>query len=103
MINTWADLKGWNQEEKLLPSDILANLMKIVGEVSEAHEDVREDKMETYCDSNGKPCGFPSELADVMIRCLHLGSMLKIDLGYEMASKMEYNYTRTYRHGGKKA
>lgn len=103
MINCWADLKGWNRSTDMTPNDVLASLMLITGEVAEASEDVRDGKMETYLDAKGKPCGFPSEIADTVIRCLHLASMLKIDLAKEIATKMEYNYSRPFRHGGKLA
>ncbi len=103
MINSWADLKGWNRTKPMAPNDVLASLMLVTGEVAEASEDVRDGKMETYWDEKGKPCGFPTEIADVMIRCIHLASMLKIDIAKEVATKMEYNYTRSYRHGGKLA
>lgn len=39
-------------------------------ELSEAYEEYRKKKgyTETYYEENGKPCGIPSELADVVIR-----------------------------------
>lgn len=50
-----------------------------------------------------KPCGFPSELADVVIRCFDLASIMGIDLATAILEKMRYNETRPYRHGGKAA
>ncbi len=101
MIRTWAEIKGWHQPKDEV--NVLEKLMLIVTEAAEAAEDVRDGKLETYWDAKGKPCGLPSELADIAIRVLQLCSMLGIDLGQEMGTKMEYNYTRPYRHGGKTA
>lgn len=41
-------------------------------ELSEAYEEYRNHRgyNETYYEENGKPCGIPSELADVVIRLL---------------------------------
>jgi NTP pyrophosphatase (non-canonical NTP hydrolase) len=47
-----------------------------------------------------KPAGIPSELADTLIRILHLCGIYDIDAA--VATKMAYNETRAYRHGGKR-
>jgi len=49
----------------------------------------------------GKPVGFPTELADVIIRTLDLASGLGIDIEEAIRIKMDYNATRPHRHGGK--
>jgi NTP pyrophosphatase (non-canonical NTP hydrolase) len=49
-----------------------------------------------------KPCGIPSELADVVIRVGDLAGHLGIDLEGAITEKMRYNATRPHRHGGKK-
>ena len=77
-------------------------LMLIVGEVVEAHEEVRSGKPQIYLGENGKPEGTSVELADVQIR---LG-----DYVYEFGENMEeamdvkesYNATRGKLHGGRK-
>lgn len=48
-----------------------------------------------------KPEGVPSELADVLVRLLDVSSRYGINLFGEWRSKMDYNWTRGYRHGGK--
>lgn len=53
-------------------------------------------------DSNAKPEGVGSELADVLIRLLDMAQRYGIDLDAEYRRKIEYNKTRPYRHGGKK-
>jgi NTP pyrophosphatase (non-canonical NTP hydrolase) len=48
-----------------------------------------------------KPCGIPSELADVVIRIFDMCGRYGIDLERAIAEKMAYNATRPHRHGGK--
>lgn len=91
---------GWYED---VPFNVPEKLALIHSEVSEALEDYREGKMERYDAENGKPCGFPSELADIIIRIGDLAGKLGIDLGKEVLDKMLYNDSRPYRHGGKVA
>jgi hypothetical protein len=49
-----------------------------------------------------KPCGIPSELADVIIRVLHFAGKHGVDIEQAVREKMYYNETRPYKHGGKK-
>ncbi len=49
-----------------------------------------------------KPEGVPAELADVCIRIFDLCGLMGIDLERALKEKMEYNKTRSYRHGNKK-
>lgn len=85
-------------------------LMLIVSELSEALEDYRKgyvvsEQMKTpSCGTveNEKPVGIPSELADVLIRLCDLCGGFKVPLSDAVIKKMNYNRTRTARHGGKK-
>ena len=88
----------WSDENPNIPE----KLALIHGEVSEALEDYRDGLMEVWFDDDGKPCGFPTELADTVIRCLDLAAHLGIDLGSVMVIKMQYNKGREHMHGGKK-
>ena len=45
--------------------------------------------------------GIPIELADVIIRIADLCGHYGIDLESAIEEKMEYNKTRSYRHGNK--
>lgn len=48
-----------------------------------------------------KPEGVPSELADVLIRLLDTARRHGVDLFAEYRAKMDFNWGREYRHGGK--
>lgn len=97
-------------------------LMLIVTEVAEAMEDYRVGAMEENaepccadyaqfragtthtvgCNGRpGKPTGFPSELADVVIRVADLCGALGIDLEGAVERKTAFNKTRSHKHGGK--
>ena len=86
---------GWNVTT---PSDwqdtykVPAVLALIHSEVSEALEAFRKND-----DTN-----FAEEIADVIIRALDLTAGLGIDIDSEIATKMEKNKKRGYRHGGKR-
>ena len=73
-------------------------------ELSEAFEEYRNGKKanETYYENGTKPCGIPSELADVVIRIFDFCGGNDIDLEKIILEKMEYNETRPYKHGQKK-
>lgn len=71
----------------------------IHSEASEALEDYRSNNMETTFLESGKPVGFPSELADIVIRVMDLCEHLGIDLAEEIVLKHEYNKSRPFMHG----
>lgn len=50
-----------------------------------------------------KPEGIPAELADIIIRTLDAARFYGIDVSDALVKKVEYNNTRPYRHGGKRA
>ena len=86
--------------EATIPEDIA--LMH--SELSEALEDHRAGHAptETWYEPKqpvDKPCGIPSEMADVVIRVAHFCGKYGIDLDKAVAEKMEYNATRPYKHG----
>lgn len=76
-------------------------------ELSEAVEELRNGRgvTEVYYneDKPGKPEGFPVELADVLIRIFDTAGRYGIDLTTAVETKLKYNQSRPYRHGGKKA
>jgi len=48
-----------------------------------------------------KPVGVPSEIADVIIRCLDFCGEHGIDIERVVLEKMEFNRSRPFKHGGK--
>lgn len=63
---------------------------------------VRKSELLSEVRALHKPCGFPSELADVVIRVATLAARMDIDLNTAITEKLLYNRTRSYLHGGKK-
>lgn len=79
-------------------NDIPTKLMLIVAEAAEALEDHRASVKDGFTES-GKPVGFASELADIIIRVGDLAGIVGIDLEYAVTRKMAYNEGRPYKHG----
>lgn len=78
-------------------------LLLAIGELSEAHEELRAGHEATaiyYNPENpDKPEGFGIELADALIRTLDIAQETNIDADECMTIKHEYNGTRPYKHG----
>lgn len=94
--------KGWYDGADAT-RNIPEMLALIHSEVSEALEDYRTGAMLADVTVQGKPIGFPSEIADIVIRIGDLCGYLGIDLDAAVIEKMAFNATRPYRHGGKVA
>lgn len=110
-FHQWKDSEATPSIERMQ-----AWLMLIVSEIGEACECIRNDEMKLdYEDTEhpvlvftedgkdlytpDKPIGFPSELADALIRILDTAEALGIDLERVALEKNEYNKTRPYMHG----
>jgi len=86
------------------PNDLrqtATELMLITSELAEALECIRDSNnmaLVTF-GNDGKPEGFPIELADAVIRIMDSAVARKIDLALAISLKMSYNANRPYKHG----
>lgn len=117
----WGD--GLSPRAGGTPTRNFGELLALVhSEVSEALEEYRNghDYNETYykgvetgADWPGdyppnslmswKPCGIPTELADIILRVLDLCGAYGINIDRALREKHEHNKLRPPRHGGKRA
>jgi NTP pyrophosphatase (non-canonical NTP hydrolase) len=89
--------------EASVAEDIALMHSEMHSELSEALEYHRNHHSpEAYWyESDGKPCGIPSEMADVIIRVLHFCGKHNIDIESVVINKMNYNANRPYKHGNR--
>jgi len=74
-----------------------------VRKVQVFHDDMPY-KIEVPCEKDhpdAKPCGIPSEIADVIIRAFDFCGKHNIDIERAVEEKMAFNRSRPYRHGNK--
>ena len=91
-IAKWREEKGFMTPSELSDShNVLAKLMLIVSELSEAAEAVR------FCNQEN----FEEEIADALIRILDLTGTMNIDIESAVIKKMMVNEGRPYLHGKK--
>lgn len=105
-VNNWDDVakiahdvaksKGWHDTER---SDG-EFLMLIVSELSEALEGLRHGNPQS--DHIPEYLSTEEELADAVIRIMDFSVERGWRIGQAIISKIEYNKTREYMHGGKR-
>lgn len=107
-----AATKGWHDryhelnifaDDTSMTEHLVTKTALIGSEVAEAIEELRKGHgpNEVYEGENGKPEGFPVELADVVIRAVDLAYTLEIDLEQIIHDKLAFNKTRERLHGKK--
>lgn len=96
----WAYLvdKGWEPVNNS-HGDLCALLHSEVTEILEAYRDFELE--DGTVGLGTKPEGVGAEMADVLIRLLHMARKYDIDLAAEYVRKMEYNRKRPYQHDGR--
>jgi len=128
-IGEWGKRKGWDMSKARAKGErrrdfVLGKLMLVVTEVSEAAECVRDDDFDMrggkpfrrkayfertrtraprygHVEGITKPEGMITELADAVIRIMHLCDAMRLDLDAAIATKMAFNETRKHKHGRK--
>lgn len=72
-------------------------------EISESYAEYRNgnDFTKVYFSSGNKPEGVGPELADAIIRIFDFAEKHGLDMEQLIIQKLDYNKTRSYRHGGK--
>jgi NTP pyrophosphatase (non-canonical NTP hydrolase) len=88
--------KGWWQKEREIPQ-LLALVHSEVSEALEAWRNAEEyGKLPSVTP-------FEEELADILIRVFDMSEHFGFNLATALLAKMDYNKTRSFRHGGKRA
>lgn len=100
-VHALAVEKGWWDEGSRNIGELIALMHSELSEALEEYRSGRDLNLVYY--AGKKPMGFPIELADCMIRIMDTCESLGIDLDHMLSLKHQFNKTRAYRHGGKKA
>jgi len=85
--------KGWYEKGDKDPFEVVVNFQ---GEISEAWEDWRDHKMDLTFDEKGKPIGFPTEVADILVRIFDImgrkNHRIEDDLEVDVVQVFEEEY-----------
>ena len=96
--------KGWWENPDKNVGELLALIHSEISEALEVYRDYGVEGLnKTWLEPDGKPEGFTIELADAMIRIADLCGGFGLNLEEAIETKMSFNESRPYRHGGKKA
>jgi NTP pyrophosphatase (non-canonical NTP hydrolase) len=102
--HTNAVVKGFYDDKDVTQAQRIASLVaNLHGEISELWEAFRKKKLGDLCDKGIPLNNMEEEMADIFIRLCDMAGFLKVDLGKAVITKIQYNASRPYRHGGKVA
>jgi len=103
-VHACAVQKGW-WEGGPARANLFEKAALFHSEISEWVEDLRVglEPKSMRKDRTGKPVGPAIEMADIIIRLLDVAEAFGVDLEAAIRIKMDYNWTRPHRHGGKVA
>jgi NTP pyrophosphatase (non-canonical NTP hydrolase) len=90
-IARWVEVKGLPD---LTTDQLLADMAHDFGQILKARA---TGHMETHWDKQGVPRGFPIELGNLLVTMLYLCEQNKISMASELATIMEFNYSRPAR------
>lgn len=100
---SWANAENHGFHETSDDVNLYVKCMLVVGEISEAIEELRSGHGPTEVYYNpekpNKPEGFPVEIADAFIRLADLCGIAGFDSEDVINLKHEYNLTRPRKHG----
>lgn len=94
--------KFWPEDQEGRKAILPQQLCLVHEEISEALKEWRKDPHfpEMRYAEDGKPEGFPSELADVCLRIFSIAGALEVDLPRAIQEVSDYSWNkRPYKHG----
>lgn len=94
---------GLDESKQACVAELGMKIALIQSELSEALDAALDGCIDTWTGDDGKPEGLMVELGDAVIRIADLVGKLGLDLADAVRRKHEYNKTRPYRHGNRKA
>ena len=102
--HTTSVAKGWWDNPNRNIGELLALVHSEISEALEAYRIQGESGLkDIWHNKDGKPEGFTVELADTLIRIFDMCAAYELDLEDALKIKLEFNKSRSYRHGNKKA
>lgn len=124
-VRVWVEAKGWNDDNRTFGDEVALITSELI-EALEAFRDHGYEPWYTYQATIGRVKmpkmtvkqlealsidpelwgpprleGVEAELAGCFVRLLDTAARHNVDLGQAFRNEMDYNWTRSYRHGGK--